>query len=55
MFYFVLGVWLTDSVVIVSDEQLRDSAIHIRGSILCLSSLPSRLPHNFEQISLVIH
>ena len=38
--------------VIVSGEQGRDSAIYIRVSILPLTPLPSRLPHNIEQSSL---
>ena len=41
-----------DNVVIVSDGQQRDSAIHVRVSILPQIPLPSRLPHNTEQSSL---
>ena len=33
-FSFCSGIQLTDNVVIVSDEQQRDSAIHIHVSIL---------------------
>ena len=36
-------------VVIVSDKQQRDSAIHIHVSILLQMPLPSRLPHDIEQ------
>ena len=36
-------------VVIVSDEQRRDSAIHIHVSILPQTPIPSRLPHNIQQ------
>ena len=39
------------STLIVSGEQWRDSAIHIRVSILPQAPLPSRLPHNIEQNS----
>ena len=45
--YFVLGY----SLVIVSGQQWRNSAIHIRVSILLQTPLPSRLPHNIEQSS----
>ena len=41
-----------NNIVIVSGEQGRDSAICIRVSILPLTLLPSRLPHNIEQSSL---
>ena len=41
-----------NSVVIVSGGQQRDSAIHIYGSILPQTPLPSRLPYNTEQSSL---
>ena len=41
-----------NSVVIVSGEQQKDSAIHICVSILPQTPLPSRLPHNTEQRSL---
>ena len=40
---------LTSNVVIVSGKQWRDSAIHIHGSILPQTPLPSKLPHNTEQ------
>ena len=46
---------LINNVVIVSDEQQRDSAIHIHVSILPLNSpspAPCWLPHNSEQSSL---
>ena len=36
----------------VSDEQQRNSAIHIHVSILPQTALPSWLPHNIEQTSL---
>ena len=36
----------------VSGGQQRDSAIHIHGSFLPQTPLPSRLPHNTEQSSL---
>jgi len=36
----------------VSGGQQRDSAIHIHGSILPQTPLPSRLPHDIEQSSL---
>ena len=50
-FYFVLEYnWLT--TLIVSDEQWRDSAIHIHVSILPQTPLPSRLPHNTDQSSI---
>ena len=44
--------WLIYSIVIVSVEQQRDSAIHIHVSILPQTPLPSRLPHGIEQHSL---
>ena len=43
---------LTNSVVIVSGEQQRDSATPVRASILPQNPLPSRLLHNIEQSSL---
>ena len=43
--------WLINNVVIVSDGQQRDSAIHIPVFILPQTSLPSRL-HGHEQSSL---
>ena len=51
-FLFCIGVWPINNVVIVSGEQRRDSAMHIRVSILPQTSLPSRLPYNIEQSSL---
>ena len=51
-FNFVLGVWPTNNVVIVSGEQQRDSATHIHVSILPQTPLPSRMPHNTEQSSM---
>ena len=51
-FYFILRYKsLTNSVVIVSSEQWKDSAMHIHVSILPQTPLPSRLPHNIEQSS----
>ena len=44
--------WLTNSFVIVSGQQCRDSAIHIHVSILPQTPLQSRLPHNIEQSSM---
>ena len=38
-----------NNVVLVSDEQRRNSAIHIHISILPQTPLPSRLPQNSEQ------
>ena len=37
-----------NNVEIVSDEQRRDSAIHIHVSILPQTLLPSKLLHNFD-------
>ena len=51
-FYFVLGVWSINNIVIVSGGQQRNSAIHIRVSILPQAPLPSRLPYNIEQSSM---
>ena len=52
-FYSILGYsQLTNNAVMVSGEQQRDSAIHIHVSILRQMTLPSRLPHNFEQSSM---
>ena len=51
-FLFCIGVYLINIVVIVSVEQIRDSAIHIHVFILPQTPLPSRLPHNIEQSSL---
>ena len=44
-FNFFIGVQLINNVVIVSNEQQRDSAKHIHVSILSPTPLPSRLPH----------
>ena len=41
-----------NSVVMVSGQQQRDSAMHIHVSILPQTPLPSRLPHNTVQSSL---
>ena len=38
-----------NNVVIVSDEQWRNSAVHIHISILPQTPLPSRLSQNSEQ------
>ena len=52
-FLFVcFGVQPINNVVIVSGEQRRDSAIHIRVSLLPQTPLPCRLPHNIEQSSM---
>ena len=49
-FYFVLGYsWLPNNVVIVSGEQLRDSALHEQVSIVPKIPHPSRLAHTIEQ------
>ena len=45
-FLFCIGVWLINNVVIVSDEQQRDSAV------LPKPSLPSKLPHIIKQSSM---
>ena len=56
-FNFVLGVRPTNTVVIVSGEQQRDSATHMdtHVSILPQTPLPSRMPHNTEQSSMWDH
>ena len=52
-FYFVLAYsQLINSVVVVSGEQCKDSAIHIRISILPQTSLPCRQAHKIEQSSM---
>ena len=51
-FLFCIGIWEISNVMIVSGEQIGNSAIHIHVSILPQTSLPSRLPHNIEQSSL---
>ena len=43
---------MINNVVMVSDEQQRDSALHIYVFFLPQISLPSRLPHNIEQSSI---
>ena len=50
-FYFVLRCSLLTNNVIVSGEQLRDSAIHIHVSVLLQTPLLCSLPHNTEQSS----
>ena len=49
---FCNEVQLINNVVIVSGEQQRDSAIHIRVSIPPQTPLPSRLPQSIEKSSL---
>ena len=44
-FYFLTGVQTINNVIVLGEQQ-RDSAIHIHGSILPQTPLPSRLPHN---------
>ena len=51
-FLFCTGVLPVSSVVIVLGEQWRDSVIHIHGSILLSTPLPSRLPHHSRQSSM---
>ena len=51
-FLFYIGVWLINHIVIASGTQQSDSAIQIHVSFLPQTLLPSRLPHNIEQISL---
>ena len=51
-FYFVLGVYPINNVVIVSGKQRRDSAIHVHVSVLLQTPLPSKLPHSIEQSSM---
>ena len=51
-FLFCIGVQPADNVVTVSGEKQGDSAIHIHGSTLPQTPLPSRLPPNIEQSSL---
>ena len=53
-FLFCIGVLLMNNAVIVSDEQQRDSAIHIHVSILPQTLLPSRLPHKHSHSCLNI-
>ena len=49
-FLFFFGVLPMNNVVIVSGEQGRDSAIHIRVSILLLTPLPSRLSITLSRV-----
>ena len=51
-FLFYIGAQMIKNAVIISNEQQRDSAIHIYLSILPRTPLPSRLPYNIEQSSL---
>ena len=44
-FSFYIGIYLINTVVIVSDGKQRDLAIHIYISLLPQTPLPSRLPH----------
>ena len=48
-FLFGIRVQLINNVVIISDEQRRDSAIYIHVSILLQTPLPSSLPQNIEK------
>ena len=47
--HFYIELWPINNVVIVSDGQQRDSAIHIPSSILPQTPLSSRLPRYIEQ------
>ena len=49
---FCTGVQPINNAVIVSDEQQRDSIIHMHVSILPQTPLPSRLAYNIEQSSM---
>ena len=51
-FYFVLGYSELTKNVIVTDEQKRDSVIHVHVSVLPQTPLLSKLSHSFEQSSL---
>ena len=51
-FKFCIEVYLSNSSVIVSGGQQRDSAVHIRVSILPQTPLASRLPQTIEKGSL---
>ena len=48
--FIFFGVLPMNNVVIVSGEQGRDSAIHIRVSILLLTPLPSRLSITLSRV-----
>ena len=49
---FCTGVQPINNVVIVLDEQQRDSIIHMHVSVLPQTPLPSRLAYNIEQSSM---
>ena len=49
---FWIGVQTINNVVIIPDEQQRDSAIHIQISILPQTPFPSRLAYSTEQSSM---
>ena len=51
-FLFCIWVQAINNVVVISGEQQRDSAMHMRVSILPQAPLPSRLPRNTEQRSM---
>ena len=51
-FLFCIGVQPINNAVTVSGEQRRDSATHIRVSVLPQTPLPARLPHCLEQSSM---
>ena len=51
-FLFCIRVEPIHNAVVTSGEQWRDSAIHLHGSTLPQTPLPSRLPQNIEQSSL---
>ena len=52
-FLFCIEVQLIYNVVIVSDEQQRDSATHIHGSILPQTPLPPGPAHLCKQVAAV--
>ena len=54
-FQFHIEVYPINNVVIVSGRLQKDSAIHIHVSFLPQTPLPSRLPDNIEQSSLLCH
>ena len=51
-FLFYIGVSPVKTVMLVSDEQQRNSGIHTHLSVLSQTPLLSRLPHDVEQSSL---
>ena len=51
-FLFCIGVQPINNAVTVSGEQRRDSATHMRVSVLPHTPLPARLPHCLEQSSM---